>query len=315
MSTIGYAELLTGHVGAAGAPWWLGAAVLAAATAALIPSRTRIPVIVCWIVALAAGIVALVLGSLTLQLPVISTGPGLGFLVLALQAAFVTAAILGAVGLAASVETGWRRAVALAVSAVFGLVPLLGLGWFVINGPGELQQSSDSGIPAYMAQDAATSEARGILVMRGSVEEGLRYSVVREDGTRLGEDEILGLSEPDSGLTSDLRDLLAGPQDGVAGRLADAGIQYVVLPAPADGRVAAVLDATSGLSQASAESRSTRAWQVGPAVDPHAIDGPRSWPRIGLLALQGVGLLVAAVLAAPTVRGRRSESAEVESHE
>jgi len=314
MTTVGYVELLTGHVGQAGAPWWLGAAVVTAAAAALIPRRTRIPVIVCWIVALAASIVALVLGYLTLHLPVISTGPGLGFLVLALQAAFVTAAVLGAVGLAGTVDTGGRRAIALAVAGVFGLVPLLGLGWFVINGPGELQQSSDTGIPAYMAQEAMTSKARGILVLRGSVEEGLRYSVVRQDGTRLGEDEILGLSTPASSLTTDLRDLLAGPEDDVAGRLAAAGIEYVVLPAPADGRVAAVLDATSGLSQASAESRSTRAWQVGPAVDPHAVDGPRSWPRSVLLVVQGAGLVVVAVLAAPTVRsGRRSDPGEEET--
>jgi GT2 family glycosyltransferase len=308
MTTIGYADLLTGHVGDAGAPWWLGVAVLAAAVAALIPSRTRIPVIVCWIVALAAAIVALVLGHLTLHLPVINTSPGLGFLVLALQAAFVTAAVIGAVGFAVSVAAGWRRAVALVVAVAFGLVPLLGLGWFVVNGPGELKQREDSGVPAYMAQEAATSPARGILVLRGSVEEGMRYSVVRGDGTRLGEDEILGLSSPAPSLTADLRDLVAGPADGVARRLAQAGIEYVVLPAPADGRIAAVLDATSGLSQASAESRATRAWQVGPAVDPEAVAGPRSWPRIALLAVQGLGLVVAAVLAAPTVRaGRRTE--------
>ena len=103
-------------------------------------------------------------------------------------------------------------------------------------------------------------------------------------------------------------------EDDVAGRLAAAGIEYVVLPAPADGQVAAVLDATSGLSQASAESRSTRAWQVGPAVDPHAVDGPRSWPRIALLLVQGGGLVVTAVLAAPTVRARRrSDSGEEET--
>ena len=141
MTTVGYADLLTGHVGEAGAPWWLGAAVLVAAAAALVPNRTRIPVIVCWIVALAAAVVALVLGHLTFHLPVISTSAGLGFLVLVLQAAFVTAALLGAVGLAASVAAGWRRAIALAVASVFGLVPLLGLGWFVINGPGELRQA------------------------------------------------------------------------------------------------------------------------------------------------------------------------------
>ena len=39
------------------------------------------------------------------------------------------------------------------------------------------------------------------------------------------------------------------------------GVEYVVLPAPADATVAAGLDATGGLTQASAE-HSTRAWQL-----------------------------------------------------
>ena len=46
---------------------------------------------------------------------------------------------------------------------------------------------------------------------------------------------------------------------------------------------------TDGLGQASAEDRSTRAWQVGPEQNPDALDGPRSWLRIGLLVLQGLG--------------------------
>ena len=50
-----------------------------------------------------------------------------------------------------------------------------------------------------------------------------------------------------------------------------------------------MLDATAGLSQASAEDRATRAWQVDRAVDPDAVDGPDSWLRIVLLVLQGLG--------------------------
>ncbi len=88
--------------------------------------------------------------------------------------------------------------------------------------------------------------------------------------------------------------------------LAGDGIEYVVLPTPADGNVAAGLDATGGLDQASAEDRSTRAWQVGRPVDPDAVDGPQSWLRIALLVLQGIAILVVAVLCAPTTERREA---------
>ena len=84
-----------------------------------------------------------------------------------------------------------------------------------------------------------------------------------------------------------MRSLVAGPSPGAAGDLAGHGVEYVVLPAPADGNVASALDATTGLTQASAENRSTRAWQVERAVDPDAVEGPDSWLRTGLLVRAG----------------------------
>ena len=61
-----------------------------------------------------------------------------------------------------------------------------------------------------------------------------------------------------------------------------------MLPSPADGDVAAVLDATAGLVQASAEDRTTRAWQVDRPLDAALLDGPTSWLRVALLVLQGL---------------------------
>ena len=62
--------------------------------------------------------------------------------------------------------------------------------------------------------------------------------------------------------------------------------------------MAAALDATGGLVQASAEDRATRAWQVDRPLDADALDGPRSWLRIGLLVLQGLAIVVVLVLCA-----------------
>jgi hypothetical protein len=82
-------------------------------------------------------------------------------------------------------------------------------------------------------------------------------------------------------------------------------VEYVVLPAPADGTVASALDATTGLAQASAENRSTRAWQVERDVSPDAVDGPDSSLRVVLLVVQALAVLVVAVLAAPTTGRER----------
>jgi hypothetical protein len=216
--------------------------------------------------------------------------------------------MLGAQGLAGRVpDSGWtwRRVLGLALAAVAVVVPLGGLGWFVVGGHDRLQESSDAGIPAYMVQSSMTGAAHGILVIRGDVEGGLTHTVRRGDGVTLGEDEVLDLSPEDAGFTRDVRLLVSRPTPQIVDRLADRGIEYVVLPAPADGNVAAALDATGGLIQASAEDRSTRAWQVVKPLDADAVDGPRSWLRIVLLVLQAVALVVVAVLCAPTTERRR----------
>ena len=158
------------------------------------------------------------------------------------------------------------------LAVVAAIIPAIGLGWFVWQGPGDLNSSEDTGIPAYMTDSSMASDANGILVIRGDVAHGLRYTIRRGDGDTLGENEIQYASEPDPGFTADVRALVSRPTPAVVSDLAKAGIRYVVLPSPADGDVAAGLDATDGLVQASAESRTTRAWSVGPAGRP-ARDG------------------------------------------
>ena len=49
----------------------------------------------------------------------------------------------------------------------------------------------------------------------------------------------------------------------------------------------------------------SRAWSVAPPVDPHAMDGPRSIPRVVLLVVQGIAVLVVLVLCLPTWRPNR----------
>ena len=307
MSPVGFQQLLLGRLGESGAPWWLGLVLPVLAALALIPRATRIPVLVCWMVALGTAVLAAILGLFVLDFPTISTGPGLGFLVVLLQAFFLVASVIGVHGFVRAIPPAarWRRPAAATAGVVLSLVPALGLAWFAIGGHGELGNDTDTGIPAYMVQNAMRGPAHGILVIRGDVPDGLDYSVLRGDGTTTGEDEIAALAEEDESLTRDVQSLVAGPSPGAASDLAAHGVEYVVLPAPADGNVASALDATAGLTQASAEDRSTRAWQVERAVDPDAVDGPDSFLRAGLLVVQVLAIFVIAVLAAPTTGRER----------
>ena len=307
--SFGFVDLVAGRfAGHPGSPWWLGVVVVVLAAAALVPRATRIPVVVVWIVALLGALTAAVLGAVTLHLPTGDTEPGLSFFLVLLRGAFVTAGLLGIQGLVTLLRrnhTGTGRALLAGLALLAAVVPAVGLAWFVGSGPGELADDTDDGIPAYMEQAAEQRAANGILVIRGDVAGGLTFTVLRGNGVTLGQDEILAATEPDAAFSDDVRALVSRPTPAVVDDLAAAGIEYVVLPAPADGDVAAGLDGTGGLVQASAEDRSTRAWQVGPAVDPHAVDGPSSPLRTVLLVLQGLAVVVVLVLCLPTWRRER----------
>ena len=304
-SRVDATDLLAGRLDGAGAPAWLGLVLLVLAVAALVPRMSRIPVLVCWVVAAVVALLAALLARITLDLAALQTDAGLGVLVVLLQAALVTAAVLGGLGLARSRATPQRWLVALVALPAL-VVPLGGLVWFGVSGSGDLTDDGGSDVPAYMVQRAETAPERGVLVVRGSIDAGLSYRVLRGDGVTLGEDEILGLAREDGDLTATVRDLVSRPSPRVIGDLAAAGVQYVVLPTPADGEVAAGLDATGGLAQASAQDRATRAWQLTREPDPAAVDGPGHPWRTLLLVVQGVALVVVAVLCAPTVRRRET---------
>ncbi|WP_166133232.1 glycosyltransferase family 2 protein [Nocardioides ochotonae] len=303
--------LLAGRFADLGAPLAVGLVPVVLAVLALVPRATRVPVLVCWLVAVVTAAVAAVLGAVSLDLAAVTVSPGTGFLLVLLQGAFVVAAVIGAQGLLARVDRPEgpapvaRGAVAV-LAVVAAAVPLTGLAWFVAGGDAHLDEDPAGGIPAYMLQSAETGPEHGILVVRGTVADGLTYEVRRGDGVTLGEDEILDLSPEDTGLSDAVRELASAPTPDLVTELADRGIEYVVLPAPADGDVAASLDATGGLLAASAEDRTTRAWQVDRPLSPDAVDGPTSWLRVALLVLQGVALVWVLVLCAPTTNRRRS---------
>ncbi|MEN8704784.1 MAG: glycosyltransferase family 2 protein [Nocardioides marinisabuli] len=293
-------ELLTGRLGETGAPWWLGALLVVLALLALLPRATRAAVLLVWVVALVAALVALGLSWTTLDLSVGTAAPGVGAPLAVLVGALVTAAVLGAVGARGSVA----RPVLAGVVAVAAVVPVLGLGWAVVADD-RLADAPDSGIPAYMVQRSELGPEHGILVLRGDVAGGLEHTVRRGDGTTLGEDEVLALSGEDADLTATVRELVSAPTSETVTRLGELGIEHVVLPAPADGDVAAGLDAAGGLVQASAADPGTRAWQVDRPLSTQALEGGTSALHVSLLVVQGIALVTVLVLCAPTRERRR----------
>ncbi|VXB11529.1 glycosyltransferase [Nocardioides sp. AX2bis] len=302
-----------GAAGAVGAPAWLGVVLLVLGLAALLPRRSRVGVLVCWLVAAVVAGTAALVALVPLTLDGVTVAPGLGALVVLWQGCLVTAAVLGGQGLleGGSLRAGETErprpvvALAAAVAVAALAVPLGGMVWAVLDGQEELVDDPGGDIPAYMLQSAATGPEHGILLVRGSIQEGLRYTVVRDDGATVGEDEVLALASEDTALTGLVQELVSAPTPAVVAGLAEDGVEYVVLPAPVDGRVAAGLDATSGLAQASAEDRSTRAWQVERALDPDAVSGSDGWWRPVLLVVQALAVLAVLVLAAPTTREAR----------
>ena len=304
--TVDTLDLVSGRLDGLGAPWWLGVLLAALALLALLPRPTRIPVLVCWVVALVTAVVAAVLGALSFDLAATTTGAGLGALLVVLQGTFVVAAAIGAVGLRAE-SVPWRRLATGVLVVVAAAVPLGGMAWWLADDPA-IADGIDTDIPVYMVQSSEQGPQHGILVIRGSVDHGLTYTIRRGDGVTTGEDEVINLTTEDDDFSRTVQSLVTRPTATAVDALGKAGIEYVVQPTPADGDVASVLDATTGLVQASAEQRTTRAWQVDRPLDASLLEGPVSWLRVLLLVVQGLGLVVVLVLCLPTTNPRRSAS-------
>jgi GT2 family glycosyltransferase len=302
----GPTHLLAGQLDGIAAPVWIGLVVLLLALLGLLSAEARAAVLVPWCAAAAAVVLLLLVSRLSIGLATADTRPAAGFLTIVVEGALVVAAVIGAQRLWPTAhQPGWLRGSVLAALVAAAMVPTAGLAWALFSADNHLVRDADPGIPAYMVQNAALGPQHGILVIQGSIADGLTYRVWRGNGITLGEDEIQAYAEPDASLTETIRSLVSDPNKSVLDQLATAGVEYVVLPAPADGDVAADLDATTGLAQASAENPDTRAWHLTASPTSSGIAGHGSWFRWLLVALQLAAVLTVAVLCSPTRKASR----------
>lgn len=307
--------LLTGQLEGAGSPLSMGVLLLVLALLALVPRASRVPVLGCWLVALASAVVVAALSFVTLDLGVADSRPGVGLFVVLLQGTFVAAVTLGlgtwfAEGGRGEPGFGMRRIAVAATAAIAVSVPVTGAGWWLLDSESTLTSSRDPVVPAYMVQSSADGVENGVLILSGDVAQGLTYRIRRDDGITVGEDEILALTPEDSSFTRVVSELTSRPTPEMTDELAASGVQYVVMTAPVDARIASTLDATDGLLPASAEDRTTRAWKVDKPLAAKGLDDSTSWPRTLLLAIQLLAVLVLLVMCGPDLAPRREREGE-----
>lgn len=271
------AGLLLVNPGGAGVPpIWLSAGVVLSALAALLRADRRRAVLAAWGAA-GAGLVFSVVVAGASVTPA-SGGPAVpawaGPATLIAGIALLAAAAIGADGAnarVAGIAFGWRQPVAALVVAAAVLAPL-GTGlWWALTGAGKPLHRAEIGqVPAFIAEEAGTTDRSRTLVVTGEKGGGaVRYTVVRGAGLTLGQAEstVDPATGTQDGLNRMVGSLLAGSGADQANALAGYGIAYVLVEQPVIDVFRDVLDTTPGLVKTN-QDNGTALWQVNgaPAV-------------------------------------------------
>ncbi len=163
-------ELLLGRLPGEAAPAWIGIVLLVGAPLALVPSRSRLTVSACWVVAALSGSWALLVSRVRVELPPGEVGsqprvpPG------ALPARPRIAACLLALH-ALTADAGRRtggsrqRIVAAVLMVAVAVVPVGGFAWW-FAADSVLGDPPSSDVPAHIADSAADDPAQGVLHRR-----------------------------------------------------------------------------------------------------------------------------------------------------
>jgi len=306
-------QLLAGSGGGPGAaPWWLTIGLAAVALLALVTvvrPQTRIAVTRAWALAALSAVCVAVLARISVDLPglvdPVRAWPG-AFLVV-MSGCFVTAiaiAVHGLSGAFSGLSFGWRQPVAVGALVVAMLTPVGGAVWWLAHGTdGPLRRAEPISLPAYLTELGANGRTGATLVIeggRGAARGDVGYRIVRGTTARLGDANLLAVSEPDDAVTRAVGAVFAPNGTVAAETLAQRGIAYVYAPAPVSSVIAGAFDAASGFESASAPRPRTRAWQVVSSVDVDALDHGGSLTRPVLLVLQLLVWVVVLVMAAPS---------------
>jgi GT2 family glycosyltransferase len=272
---------------------WVGLIVVALGVIALGRPDRRRDVVLAWLMAV-TGLGFAVLGAgrwIDLGVGPDAVSVWVGLPLVCWIAGLAVAAGLAADGAGqflAGQTFGWRQPVAVGASAVALAVPVLGAGWWVWSDETALDRADPTPVPAYLAVRAAGATQDATLLLSGSRETGVGYQIVRDDGTRLGEESVLPPRSELDAVDRAVADLLSYPDAAAVESLLDHGIGAVYATPPVDESIESTLDGGVGLSRAGTTDPDARAWEFDapsgalrlvPTDDPgeaEAIEGPAS---------------------------------------
>ena len=285
-------DLVSGRLADLGAPWWIGVVLAVLALLALVPRATRIPVLVCWLAAaLAAGTGRRARAPSTFALAAThgrrrsrraAGGPpgrvrrrrrhrrdradpghraGRGRL------AARWSPSCSARSRPSCPSAGWRGGSARDPAIADGI---------------------DTDIPVYMVQSSEEGPAHGILVIRGERRgrADLHGPPRRRRHPRRGRDPRPHRRGPRLHPPGARAGLPAHPRGRRRARRSRDRVRRAARRPPTVTSPPCSTPPT-GLVQASAEERTTRAWQVDRPLDAAGLEGPVSWLRVVLLVAAG----------------------------
>ncbi|MFE1884388.1 family 2 glycosyl transferase, partial [Streptomyces diastatochromogenes] len=233
--------------------------IVLAALAALLRSERQLGIRTAWAVAL-VGLVFAVLSNHSTW-----SGPA----TLVYGNALLAAAALGADGARARVAEqsfGWRQPVAALIAFASAAGPLLvAAGWMIRGADGPLERRDPVQVPAFVAEDATTSDQARTLILDSDSTARVRYTLVRGSGARMGDAELAAADGENAGLDKVVANLVAGSGADQAGQLGGFAVRYVLVHKGAPRDVTRVLDATHGLSRLSQQNGSAL-WRVDQQV-------------------------------------------------
>jgi hypothetical protein len=271
--------LLLDPGGSGAVPGLLTAGVLLAALAALLRADRRRAVLAAW----GAAAVGL-LGAVAIAGTQVSPGPGqaavpawAGPATLLAGVALLGAAAIGADGArerVTGIDFGWRQPVAALVLAAAALAPLAAAGWWVVRGAGgPLARGSSSLLPAFIGEEAASTDRPRTLVLRTTASGGaVSFSLVRDGGPTLGDAELAAATPAPAGLSDAIGSLLSGSGGDPVSKLTGYGVEYVLVQKPITAAVQQALDATPGLVQLN-QQQDSAIWRVGTPVSRVVVRG------------------------------------------
>ncbi|MFJ9615866.1 glycosyltransferase family 2 protein [Streptomyces noursei] len=255
-SVLDLVGLSPGGPKAAGGLLLLG--IVLAALGATLRDTRQTAIRAAWVVAL-VGLLCAALGNGSGW-----TGPAM----LVYGLALLCAAALGAEGIRTRMTAlgfGWKQPAAVLIALAALIAPLYAaVSWMITGAAGPVQRRDATQVPAFVAEEATTTDRARTLVLDGTPGH-VTYSLVRGSGAQLGDADLAAEAGPDSRLDDVVAHLVAGSGADQTDRLGGYAVRYVLVRKGAPREMGRVLDATPGLTRLSQEDGSAL-WRVDQRV-------------------------------------------------